>query len=365
MSELNTLDYYKMFGVSKNATQVQIKTAYKRLAIKYHPDKNLDDKNAETNFKKIEAAFYVIGDIKRRGEYDVNGVHGKNIPHFNSKPNNNPSVNKPSNSFNQSNNSFNQAQKEYNERCNQAEKEHDERAKANKMWHDFFNDKPNSNTDSFFNSNFNFNGSANNVNSSEGSNPFSRFNKSNKKKSNDEYKSYKSDEKKSLVGILETYTYVIIKNLISTRGLNFRRGQIISYDHLKERYDVSVDGDLYKLKRENMHQLILGVEIYGMIHIPELNGQVGNITDYNFETGRYSVRLPHCMLGFDPLNVILPVGSCLVIIGLTNPTSLELNGKQCTLVSIDRNKQNYTVCLQSQEKNRIGHIALKWDKVRI
>ncbi|MEY3075867.1 MAG: molecular chaperone DnaJ, partial [Bacteroidota bacterium] len=66
----NKRDYYEVLGVSKNADESEIKKAYRKLALKYHPDKNPDDASAEEKFKDISAAYDVLGDESRRREYD-------------------------------------------------------------------------------------------------------------------------------------------------------------------------------------------------------------------------------------------------------------------------------------------------------
>ncbi len=63
-------DYYKILGVSENATQEEIKQAYKRLAMKYHPDRNPGDKQAEEKFKEINEAYSVLSDPEKRKQYD-------------------------------------------------------------------------------------------------------------------------------------------------------------------------------------------------------------------------------------------------------------------------------------------------------
>ena len=67
-------DYYSTLGVSKNATAEDIKKAYRKLAIKYHPDKNPGDKNAESQFKKVSEAYEVLSDDKKRQMYDQFGA---------------------------------------------------------------------------------------------------------------------------------------------------------------------------------------------------------------------------------------------------------------------------------------------------
>src|SRR5580700_6758968 len=63
-------DYYKALGVTKTAKPAEIKTAYRKLARKYHPDSNQGDAKAEERFKEISEAYSVLSDEKRRKEYD-------------------------------------------------------------------------------------------------------------------------------------------------------------------------------------------------------------------------------------------------------------------------------------------------------
>ncbi|MGC8876825.1 DnaJ C-terminal domain-containing protein [Thermus sp.] len=63
-------DYYAILGVSREATQEEIKRAYRRLALQYHPDKNPGDKGAEERFKEINEAYAVLSDPEKRAQYD-------------------------------------------------------------------------------------------------------------------------------------------------------------------------------------------------------------------------------------------------------------------------------------------------------
>ncbi|XVN42992.1 MAG: molecular chaperone DnaJ [Candidatus Rickettsia vulgarisii] len=67
---MSTKDYYKILGVSKSATQAELKKAYHKLAMQYHPDRNSHDKDAEKKFKEINAAYDVLKDEQKRAAYD-------------------------------------------------------------------------------------------------------------------------------------------------------------------------------------------------------------------------------------------------------------------------------------------------------
>ena len=69
-------DYYEVLGVSKNATDDEIKKAYRKLAIKYHPDKNPDDKSSEDKFKDAAEAYEVLSNAEKRQRYNQFGHAG-------------------------------------------------------------------------------------------------------------------------------------------------------------------------------------------------------------------------------------------------------------------------------------------------
>jgi curved DNA-binding protein len=69
-------DYYKILGVKKESSDAEIKKAYRKLAMKYHPDHTKGDKSAEEKFKKISEAYAVLSDKDKRKEYDTFGSEG-------------------------------------------------------------------------------------------------------------------------------------------------------------------------------------------------------------------------------------------------------------------------------------------------
>ncbi|MFC1494766.1 DnaJ C-terminal domain-containing protein [Thermodesulfobacteriota bacterium] len=69
-------DYYKILGVTKSASDEEIKKVYRKLAMKYHPDRNKDDKVAEGKFKDVSEAYAVLSDKEKRQQYDMFGSEG-------------------------------------------------------------------------------------------------------------------------------------------------------------------------------------------------------------------------------------------------------------------------------------------------
>ena len=69
-------DYYEVLGVARSATADEIKSAYRKLAMKYHPDRNPGDKEAEEKFKEAAEAYDVLHDAEKRQRYDQFGHQG-------------------------------------------------------------------------------------------------------------------------------------------------------------------------------------------------------------------------------------------------------------------------------------------------
>src|ERR1044071_7334975 len=66
-------DYYEILGVGRNASDEEIKKAYRKMAIKYHPDKNPGNKQAEEHFKEAAEAYEVLSDANKRARYNQYG----------------------------------------------------------------------------------------------------------------------------------------------------------------------------------------------------------------------------------------------------------------------------------------------------
>jgi curved DNA-binding protein len=76
------IDYYKILGISKSASEDEIKKAYRKLARKYHPDLNPNDKEANKQFQQVNEANEVLSDPEKRKKYDEYGEHWQNAEQF-------------------------------------------------------------------------------------------------------------------------------------------------------------------------------------------------------------------------------------------------------------------------------------------
>ena len=66
-------DYYEVLGISKSASEEEVKKAYRKLAMQFHPDRNAGDKESEAKFKEVNEAYSVLSDGQKRKQYDTFG----------------------------------------------------------------------------------------------------------------------------------------------------------------------------------------------------------------------------------------------------------------------------------------------------
>src|SRR5690349_14094001 len=79
---MSYIDYYKILGLNKNATEDEIKKAYRKLARKHHPDLNPNDKEAHIRFQQINEANEVLSDPEKRKKYDAYGENWKHAEQY-------------------------------------------------------------------------------------------------------------------------------------------------------------------------------------------------------------------------------------------------------------------------------------------
>src|SRR5688572_7002748 len=86
-TDMTRRDYYEILGVAKGATEGEIKSAYRKLALQYHPDRNPGDAESEEKFKEAAEAYAVLSDADKRARYDRFGHEGVRGSGFEGFPN--------------------------------------------------------------------------------------------------------------------------------------------------------------------------------------------------------------------------------------------------------------------------------------
>ena len=276
MEDLSSNDYYKILGVNKNVNQSELKKKYRKLALKWHPDKNKNKKEAEENFKKISEAYDVLSDDKKRQIYDNQGKEGFGI--------------------------------------------------KNEQYH-FNNPK----TQSFNFSKFNFRNHNDLFSQIFESNVKVEYMSSNHytvKSNNGIYDEYITPFK------FESESKTLIYNLSKNTSLNGTIAKILDYSFKKKRYTVKTDNQNVSIKQENIIPLVNNVSILDIKNNKDLNGKMGDVIDFDIKKKRFKIKLKDDKIySIKQENIIWPQNTIVIIFGLKENTSI--NGKKGKIINFD------------------------------
>jgi len=330
MSDLSSDDYYKILGVTKTADEKELKKAYRKLALKWHPDKNQDNKEkAEDNFKKVSEAYEVLSNKEKRNLYDQFGKQGlmgssNGMGGFGGgMPGN---MNFSGFQFTNPNDLFSQI---------------------------FGDDDPfsfMSSGNNFMrggNRTFRFVSSDNNspfsFMSGDNDNPFSFINNGN-------MSSNRSPNNRAS-NRLDKGCKVIIEGLVSRNELNGLIGLVLDYNKIKDRYMVKIEGTIMLwLKRANIIEMVKKIKITGIKSSPELNNKTGDIIGWEKASERFIIKL---FIGKTILvkreNIIWPKNTLVHIDKLVG--AKKYNGKWGKVLNYDGVR--YNVNLDSSDTLRL------------
>lgn len=347
--DVNSDDYYKVLGVDKGASDSDIAKAYKKAALKFHPDKNPDNKEkAEENFKKVTEAYETLHDPEKRKTYDQFGKAGLQ----------GGGGMGPGGGV-----SFQQA---------------DQIFKAffggNDPFSMMFGDDEDG-AASFFNGGRGGPGGPRVVFRQGGGMPGSSgmpggmpggfgFDFGGGGMPGMMGGMGKGAGRRSAAQAppppphaMTAGTQVVVRDLAKAQEHNGRLGKIASWNASSNRYEVTIGDDelTLSLRPTNLTQTC-SVEIVGVESQGELNGQAGEIINYGEDNKRYVVRLKKKMangrdvIALFPANVILRIGTRVVTQGLSNA---DFNGLMGQIKDIDREANRYTVDLQNGKSIKI------------
>jgi len=314
--ELRSDDYYKVLGVCRDASDADINKAYRKLALKYHPDKNQDNKEqAEEDFKRISEAYSTLSDAETRKIYDLGGKEGLQGgvgPGFS-----------PEGAGGMS----------------------QEQAEA--LFRTFFGGAGGASFHgSVGGSAFGFGQDGMDIGSIFAGLDGSR--NSRRGNSRREQPAY----------ALPVGTPVVIRGLVSAAQHNGKTGSVVAFDEVRLRYQVQVENSesIISVRPQNLTQQC-SIEVIGLENKPELNGATGEVFNYQAKDGRYMVLLtaPKSVLSLQRRNCLLNQGTRVVLDGLTTE---KFNGEMARIVSVDRSKARYTVQCRNGEQ-----IKVQYDKV--
>jgi curved DNA-binding protein CbpA len=318
-------DYYKSLNIARNATPKDIKKAYRKLAIKYHPDKNPGNKVAEEKFKEISEAYEVLSDESKRKQYDLGGnpFGGGGNPfgggggggqsfHFNTGGGSDP----------------------------------------REIFKMFFGDQGEDPFAALFGGGGGGMGGMGGMGGFPGgirmqmgghggNDPFQSFGFGDSSFGSSPFGGMGQQRQRERVGIFKSGTAVYIHSLNGAKQHNGRIGKIKSFDDSKNRYtvDVGLENGPLALKPSNLQQLIQNVEIVGIESKPEYNGKMGNIASY--KEGRLIVKLSGGKaMALKEDKIIVPNGTRIVLQNLSNE---KYNGIKANVLQYDRSVGRYTV----------------------
>jgi len=277
MDDLSSSDYYKILGVSKNVNISDLKKKYRKLALKWHPDKNKNKKESEECFKKISEAYDVLSDDKKRQIYDNQGKEGFGIKneqyHFN---------NLKKKSYNFSKFNF---------------RNHD----------DLFSQMFDRNVKVEYMSSNQYTVKSNNISI---------------------YDDY-----------ITTFNYhvgskILIYNLSKNINLNGISAKILDYSFKKKRYTVKTNNQNISIKHENIIPLINNVTMVDIKSNEELNGKLGHVIDVDIKKKRFKIKFnENEIFSVKQNNIIWPKNTLVFIFDLKE--NISLNGKKGKIIHFD------------------------------
>mmetsp|Transcript_101066 Transcript_101066/g.286383 ORF Transcript_101066/g.286383 Transcript_101066/m.286383 type:complete len:343 (+) Transcript_101066:78-1106(+) len=332
--DVQSSDYYKVLGVDRGASDQEIAKAYKKLALKYHPDKNPDNKEeAEETFKRVTEAYEVLHDSEKRKVYDQFGKQGL-------QGGGGPGEGGGGGV------SFQHA---------------DEIFKAffggNDPFSMFFGDGDGAHGPGVrmgmggmpggMMFHFGEGGMPGMMGGMGGMGPMGG-----------------GMGARHRAAPMPPYaipknTTVIVRGLTKAQEHNAKSGKITGWDEQRGRYEVELDNGktTLSLRPSNLTQSCT-VEVVGIESKPEMNGKLGETIGFDDQGSRYTVRLDaqlprgNNVVGLQAANIVLQAGTRVVLHGLS---SVEFNGQMAQIAEVDRDAHRYTVRCQNGRQIKIKY----------
>lgn len=340
---LNSDEYYQILGVPRGASDAQIKKAYKKGAVKWHPDKNPGDEQATRNFQKISEAYATLSDEKKRKIYDAYGKEAADQSE--NMPDGHPmgGGGSPFGGFG-GGGGHGMSQDE-----------------AQFLFSQFFGGSDPFGGMGGGRPGGGFGGGMPGIHMSMGGAPGMSFGGGGMPAGFGMRPQQRRAPPAKRYDAIPTGTIVSLKGLVSKPEKNGDQGRIVQYDPSSGRYVVQLEDteETLKVKPSNLLQHIR-VKVHGLESRADLNGAQATLVGWDDAKERYNIyvtRISKC-ISLRPSNIVLDNGSVGQITGLQSKP--ELNGKWGTINSFNSSTGRYDVQLSAQQILR-----LKLDNIRI
>eukprot|EP00441_Pelagodinium_beii_P034194 CAMPEP_0197648634 /NCGR_PEP_ID=MMETSP1338-20131121/27873_1 /TAXON_ID=43686 ORGANISM="Pelagodinium beii, Strain RCC1491" /NCGR_SAMPLE_ID=MMETSP1338 /ASSEMBLY_ACC=CAM_ASM_000754 /LENGTH=340 /DNA_ID=CAMNT_0043222671 /DNA_START=102 /DNA_END=1124 /DNA_ORIENTATION=- len=320
VADIKADDYYKVLGVSRDATEAELTKAYRKLALKHHPDKNQDNKEeAEENFKRVTEAYDTLRDVEKRKIYDQVGKEGLQ------------------GSFNGAGDAGFQGQGVTAEQ-------------AEMIFGSLFGGSKGGRQSSgttriVFGGPGDFGGEGMAGMAGMPGDAIdleSLFQSMGMGGIPSRQAKRQRSQRPSPCALVQGKT-VALHGLSKATEHNGKSGEVLSYDEARGRYEIQVeDGPVIWVRPTNLTQRC-SVEIQGLHSKPELNGRRAELLGFDDKAGRYialSQGTSPAMLSLQPGNCIVDQGTAVRLHGLSSDS---YNGAQARVLSVDRAAGRYHV----------------------
>lgn len=350
--DIKSDDYYRVLGVDRSASDQEISKAYRKLALKHHPDRNPDDTEAaEESFKRIAEAYEVLHDADKRRVYDLGGGSGGctggggtsgpgvSFQHADEVFKAFFGAGDPFSVFTGADDGFGAHGRS--------------RGNSGGSFNSFGSGSPFSGGSPFGQGMPGMQGGAFSGAGMPGGMVF-------------DFGDLAGGRPGSMGGhrrsaalppyALPRGSVVVVRSLAKAPEHNGKSGKVVGWDTTKARYEVELEGNgTLSLRPGNVTQQC-SVEIIALENKPELNGRIADVVAYDDATGRYTVRLKRRLpdgkegLAIQPSNVVLGLGTRVIVQGLANA---QFNGQMAQISDFDRAALRYTVQCQNGKPIRI------------
>eukprot|EP00316_Scyphosphaera_apsteinii_P020706 CAMPEP_0119310288 /NCGR_PEP_ID=MMETSP1333-20130426/18585_1 /TAXON_ID=418940 /ORGANISM="Scyphosphaera apsteinii, Strain RCC1455" /LENGTH=350 /DNA_ID=CAMNT_0007314445 /DNA_START=18 /DNA_END=1070 /DNA_ORIENTATION=+ len=340
MEKLSEENYYKILGVDKTASETEINKAYKKLAVKYHPDKNPDNKElAEENFKKVSEAYEVLSNQEKRQTYDQFGKSGLEQGGMGGGGFSRGQAEEIFSQFFGGQDPFSVLFGESGGagmggpgvqfRFSTSGMPRGMGGGMGGMHGGMPGGMPDIMAQML--------GGMNGMGGMDGMGGGGRQGGGNARR-----------RKSEQSHVLPCGTHVLVRGLQGAPQHNGKLGKVNDFDEQSGRYIVELaDGDVLRIKHENLLQQ-LQAEVIGMQSKPEYNGQSVHVTDFDEDKGRYHVKVKGDLAALQPQNLILPDGTRARIVGLTSQP--QWNQRVGKVLTFDRSKRRYLVQVSDEQQ---------------